>query len=147
MTNIVISISIAIAFLACCAIIVLYKIIRTRAAQHAQEILAIRTEYSKHTTKNMSTQRAVIKGQLAEQFYPLTDRCVYHPSDMRFMGDFCDYIVIDGYTKCKDENDNYINKIVFIEIKTGKAQLSRHQKLIRNAIQEGRITWETVQLD
>lgn len=96
--------------------------------------------------KSSTAQRSTIKGQLAEQFFPLMGTCEYEPSDMRFMGDFCDYIVIDGYTQCKDEGHDYINNIVFVEIKTGKAQLSRHQKLIRDAVQQGRVQWSTVRL-
>jgi len=98
------------------------------------------------STKTTAAQRSTIKGQLAEQMYPLMSDCPYRLSDMRFMGDFCDYIAVDGYTDCKDGGDNYINNIVFVEIKTGKSQLSRHQKLIRDAVHNGRVRWETVHI-
>lgn len=96
--------------------------------------------------KSSAAQRSTIKGQLAEQMYPLSERCPYLLSDMRFMGMPIDYIVFDGYTECKDAGQDYINKVVFIDIKTGNAQLSRHQKLIKDAIESGRISWETIRI-
>jgi len=97
-------------------------------------------------TRSSAAQRATIKGQLAEQFFPLMPINTHEPSDMRFIGDFCDFLCVDGYTKCKDTGDDYIDSIVFVEIKTGKAQLSRHQKLIRDAVEAGRVRWETIRV-
>ncbi len=96
--------------------------------------------------KSSTAQRATIKGQLAEQFFPLMPQNTHEPSDMRFLGDFCDFIVVDGYGRCKDEGHDYIDGVTFIEIKTGKAQLSKHQKLIRDAIKAGRVHWETIHI-
>lgn len=96
--------------------------------------------------KSSSAQRSTIKGQLAEQFFSLMPENTHEPSDMRFMGDFCDYVAVDNYTRCKDDGHDYIEAITFIEIKTGNAQLSRHQKLIRDAIQAGRVRWELIRL-
>ncbi len=125
----------------------LVSIIRSERIKYSIEISRVYSELERYKKSQNTAQRSVIKGQLAEQFYPLMGECTFHPSDMRFMGDFCDYIVIDGYTKCKDEGDDYIRDIVFVEIKTGKAQLSRHQKLIRSAVEQGRVRWETVNIN
>lgn len=100
----------------------------------------------KEVMKSVGAQRSTIKGQLAEQMYPILGDCPYSPSDMRFMGDFCDYIVIDGYTDVKDGSGEEIKQIVFVEIKTGKSRLSKHQAKIRDAVLEGRVSWNTVRL-
>jgi predicted Holliday junction resolvase-like endonuclease len=112
-----------------------------RAAQNS--INDVRDYYEKNKTKSTDTQRAVIKGQLAEQFYPLTDRCDYLPSDMRFLGMPIDYIIFDGYTDAKDDGGQ-IREIIFAEIKSGSSQLSRHQRQIRDAVIAGRVRWETI---
>lgn len=109
----------------------------------AKKLEEMRVYYEKNKNQSSNTQRAVIKGQLAEQFYPLTDRCQYHPSDMRFLGMPIDYIIFDGYTECKDEG-GHINEIIFAEIKSGSSQLSRHQREIRDAVISGRVRWETI---
>lgn len=91
--------------------------------------------------KSTDTQRAVIKGQLAEQVYPLTSS--YQLSDMRFMGMPIDYIIFDGYTETKD-GDGHIREIIFADVKSGKAQLSKTQRSIKDAVSEGRVRWETI---
>lgn len=111
--------------------------------RHEEEIRLLQKEFEKTKQVNVDKQRAVIKGQLAEQFYPLSGHCNYLPSDMRFLGMPLDYIVFDGYTECKD-NDGSFREIVFVEIKSGSSQLSRHQRQIRDAINAGRVRWETI---
>lgn len=114
---------------------------------YEQQLKNLRESSEKARLHGTASQRATIKGQLAEQFFPMMPTNTHEPSDMRFLGDFCDYIVVDGYGRCKDEGHDRIDGVTFIEIKTGKSQLSRHQKLIRDAIQAGRVYWETIRLD
>lgn len=40
------------------------------------------------------------------------------------------------------ESDDTIEKIVFLEIKTGKSQLSKIQKEIKRAVVDKRVEWE-----
>lgn len=105
----------------------------------------LESRYAKNAEKSLSTQRAVIKGQLAEQLYPLSIDCPYTLSDMKFIGMPIDYIIFDGYTQCKD-GDGEIREIIFADIKTGKATLSPHQRSIRDAVNSGRVRWETINL-
>ncbi len=103
-------------------------------------------EIAKAQNEATQASRRTIKGQLVEQLFPHMMDCEYHPADMRFLGDFCDYIVADGYTNTKD-GDGDIERIVFVEIKTGKSRLSKHQQRIKKAVEEGRVEWSTVRLD
>jgi len=132
-----------ITFVALCEVVYTLWRLQEVRKQKDKEIEEMRAYYEKNKNQSSNTQRAVIKGQLAEQFYPLTDRCQYHPSDMRFMGMPIDYIIFDGYTACKDEG-GHINEIIFAEIKSGSSQLSRHQREIRDAVINGRVRWETI---
>jgi predicted Holliday junction resolvase-like endonuclease len=140
------TIAVAIAGICFGLLCVALNIIIKERRQHRLDLEDCAQRAVKLQSKNTEQQRATIKGQLAEQLFPLSEYCEYFPSDMRFMGDFCDYVVIDGYTQCKDEGSDYIKQVVFVEIKTGKAQLSRHQKLIRDAVEAGRVRWDTVRI-
>lgn len=97
-------------------------------------------DFDQKKRKSADVARTVMRGQLLQQFVPFTTTG-YNPFDFRFMGDFCDYIIVDGYTDAKDNNSNKINKLVFVEVKTGDASLSKHQRAVRSAIQEGRVEW------
>lgn len=101
-------------------------------------------------SKSVQASRNTIKGQLAEQFFPFTDKCNFRPSDLQFIGKGFDFVGIIGYTDCKDFDPSLggkrpeIKEIVFIEIKYGKSKLSAHQALIKKAIDEKKVRWETV---
>jgi predicted Holliday junction resolvase-like endonuclease len=99
----------------------------------------------KETKRANTTQRAVIKGQIAEQLFPLSISCAYFPSDMKFMGMPIDYIIFDGYTDTKD-GEGEIREVIFADIKTGNASLTKTQRSIKKAIEEGRVRWETIHL-
>jgi len=96
--------------------------------------------------RSMSTQRAIVKGQLAEQLYPLMPDCAFLPSDMRFFGHPIDYVVFDGLTSAKD-TDGEIKEIVFVDVKTGDSRLSAHQRKIKQAVEDGRVRWLTVRCE
>lgn len=110
------------------------------------DIKLLDDELERYKKSQNTAQRATIKGHLAEQLYPLlSEACPYVLSDMRFMGMPIDYIIFDGYTECKD-GDGFIREIIFADVKSGQAQLSKAQRSIRDAINAGRVKWETINL-
>lgn len=82
--------------------------------------------------------KAVITGKVTEHLIPYLPEFKYNPKDTRFIGSPIDLIVFDGL----DEGD--LRKIVFVEIKSGKSTLSKRERLIRDAIEHGRVEWEIV---
>lgn len=102
--------------------------------------------FQKKLKKHTNTQRSVIKGQIAEQLYPMTPQCPYHISDMRFIGNPIDYIVFNGYTNSKD-GECRVEEVIFLEVKSGSARLSQTQRAIRDAINSGRVKFDTVNTD
>lgn len=127
-------------------------IIKGNNASHAMntdrlmtEIGELEAELERYKKSQNTAQRAVIKGQLAEQMFPLLQYAIggYELSDMMFIGKLFDYLIIDGYTQAKD-NGGDIKKIVFVEIKSGNAQLSMHQKKFKKAVEDCRVEWRTV---
>ena len=85
---------------------------------------------------------------MAEQFAPILPEFQYLPSDAKFLGDPVDYVVFDGYTDLRDGQGSADDvEIVLIDIKSGGARLTKGQQAIAQAIQQGRIRFETIRID
>ncbi len=92
--------------------------------------------------------RYVLKGKIAEHMVPLLqDVFKYDPSDARFIGAPIDYLIFDGYTAVKDDNSDEPIAVILADIKTGGASLNRTERKIKEAVEAGRVRWETIQLD
>ncbi|TFG26682.1 endonuclease [Candidatus Thorarchaeota archaeon] len=92
--------------------------------------------------------RYVLKGKIAEHMVPLlSDVFKYDPSDARFIGAPIDYLIFDGYTAVKDNNSDVPITVVLADIKTGNAQLNKTERKIKEAVEAGRVRWETITLD
>ncbi|MFX1367663.1 MAG: Holliday junction resolvase-like protein [Promethearchaeota archaeon] len=92
--------------------------------------------------------RYVLKGKIAEHMVPLfPDVFKYNPSDARFIGAPIDYLIFDGYTSVKDGYSEGSIKVVLADIKTGDARLNRTERKIKEAVEAGRVVWETIRVD
>jgi predicted Holliday junction resolvase-like endonuclease len=81
---------------------------------------------------------SVIKGKVTEHIIPFHKSFPFNPKDARFIGSPIDMIVFD------DLEDYF--EIYFLEIKTGESQLSKKQKLIKEAILDGRVHWRELKI-
>lgn len=98
--------------------------------------------------RSVNTSRAVLKGKMTEQLAPIMPQFEYLPSDAKFLGDPVDYVVFDGYTDLRDGEGRAEDiEIVLIDIKSGGARLTKGQVAIAQAIQAGRVRFETVRID
>lgn len=95
---------------------------------------------------SLQKSRTVIKANVTEQLLPILPSFAYNTSDARFLGNPIDYIIFDGYTEAKDAGIPEIREIIFVDVKQGNASLNRVQKLIKEAVEFGRIRWATMQL-
>ena len=88
------------------------------------------------------TQRSVLKGKIVEQLAPLLKEFTaqYNPSEAKFMGDPIDYIIY----KNKD-NDEPI-EVILLDVKTGQARLTPTQRRIEDAVNQGRVKFETLRI-
>ncbi|MFW9806336.1 MAG: Holliday junction resolvase-like protein [Candidatus Thorarchaeota archaeon] len=92
--------------------------------------------------------RYVLKGKIAEHLVPLYKEVFkYDPSDARFLGAPIDYIIFDGYTAVKDKASDEPITVILADIKTGNATLNHTERKIKEAVESGRVRWETIQLD
>jgi predicted Holliday junction resolvase-like endonuclease len=78
------------------------------------------------------------KGQILEKWCPFIDHPQiephWQPKDWSFMGNPIDYIVWDE------------EGIVFLDVKAGKSQLTKKQRMIRDLIREGKVEWREIRL-
>jgi len=73
-------------------------------------------------------QRVGIKGKVAEAFAPFLEGFPFKPSECKFIGDPIDYLVFEGL----DERD--VKGVHLLEVKNNKSKLSKHQKQIKDII-------------
>lgn len=62
----------------------------------------------------------------------------FEKNDCRSLFDPIDYVIFEGLTK-----KTSVSKILFVDIKTGKANLTGKQKEIRRLVQDKKVTWDT----
>ena len=78
---------------------------------------------------------AVTAGKVYEQLVPYLPDFPFNPKDVRFLGSPVDFVVFDGLS------DGQVARIVFVEVKTGEAQLSGRERRVRDAVHEARVEW------
>ncbi len=79
--------------------------------------------------------QAVIAGKVSEQLLPYLPGFAFSPKDVRFLGSPVDFVVFDGLAAGK------LERIVFVEAKTGGATLTGRERQIREVVARGRIEW------
>lgn len=94
---------------------------------------------------SVNRSRSTLKGKIAEQMAPLLPEFAYNPADARFIGSPVDYVIFEGLTDVADEKKKEI-RIVFMDIKHGTGNLSRTQRVIRDAVLAKKISWETLRV-
>ena len=80
--------------------------------------------------------RQVLGGQFSEQLAPYLPDFKYSPTEVRFVGKPIDFIVFKGM----DNKD--IKEVIFVEVKSGKSNLSTTERRLRETIKEKKVSWE-----
>jgi predicted Holliday junction resolvase-like endonuclease len=94
---------------------------------------------------SLTRSRHVTIGKAQEHLAPLFPEFLeqFNPSDARFLGSPLDFVVFDGL--CEDE-DAEVRQVVFVEVKTGEASLTKRERRVRDAILAGRVTYKSLRL-
>ncbi|MEO8450172.1 MAG: Holliday junction resolvase-like protein [Gemmatimonadota bacterium] len=79
---------------------------------------------------------AVTTGKVHEQLLPYFPGFTFNPKDVRFLGSPVDFVVFDGLSNGR------LERVVFLEVKTGDAVLSGRERQIREVVEAGRVEWE-----
>ena len=96
--------------------------------EHEKEIPEIRETAIKQS-------RAVLSGQFSEQIAPYLPEFPFKPTEVRFIGKPIDFVVFKGMDEKK------IEEVIFVEVKTGKSQLSNVEKTLKEAIENKKVNW------
>lgn len=135
--------------IAACVYLIMKMQLRHRISIVTKEFEKTWAEQESSVRKDAADRsRYVLKGKIAEHMVPLLqDVFKYDPSDARFIGAPIDYLIFDGYTAVKDEKSDEPITVILADIKTGNAVLNRTERKIKEAVEAGRVRWETIQLD
>lgn len=114
--------------------------------QKIQSSLLLKESVANARKDALKRSRAVIRGQASEHLAPYVVPNT-NPKDYRFMGNPIDFICFEGLSDVLDGQSDAITSVRFVDIKTGKASLNKTQRRIRDAIKEGKVTFEIINLD
>ena len=83
---------------------------------------------------------AVTAGKVHEQLVPYLPEFGFNPKDARFLGSPVDLVVFDGLSA------GDVQRVVFLEVKTGGAQLTEREKQVRAVIEARQVEWAELRL-
>jgi predicted Holliday junction resolvase-like endonuclease len=95
------------------------------------------------TSDHLKRSRQTLGGRFAEQMAPYFDEFDYDPTEARFLGSPIDFVVFPGIATGEPRG------IVFVEVKSGKAQLDSGQRKLRDIVERvgsKDIRFETIRL-
>ena len=98
---------------------------------------------SRHLTAEIKTaredaikrSRAVLNGQLSEQFAAFFPGFPADPTEIRFVGKPVDFVAFPGMST------GTINEVLFVEVKTGNAVLSNIERSLRDAVEKKNVRY------
>lgn len=91
---------------------------------------------------SIEKSKQVYIGKTLEHLAPTVATWGHKPRDCRFLAEPIDFIAFDGLF-----DDNAVNRITFIEAKTGNAKQSAREKSIKNAVEKGEVYFEEFRLE
>jgi len=81
--------------------------------------------------------KAVNIGFILERLAPSLKQFRFNRNDCRSLFEPIDYVIFEGLTQ-----RGKVDRIVFSDIKTGKARLQENQKEIKALVEKKRVTWD-----
>lgn len=106
-----------------------------------EELKSLVTQYEKYLRQDaVKRSRVSILGKVWEQIAPSLKNFPFQPEDARFVGAPIDYIVFEGM----GEKD--IKKVHFVEIKSGRANLNKQEKTLKDTILKKKVYWKEIRV-
>lgn len=122
--------------------------LKTRLLEQESEFeLSLGKAIKEARERSTNAQRHVLKGQISEKFVPFMSGFEYSPADCRFMGEPVDYVVFHRLHECADgQADMSEVSVVFLEVKSGSSRLNKRQQILKDAIAQGRVRFESIRI-
>lgn len=89
------------------------------------------------TTKSEIGAQSVNIGFILERLAPTLGSFRFNHNDCRSLFDPLDYVIFEGLSK-----NGVVNKVFFIDIKTGNARLNRRQKEIQTVVSNNKVSFK-----
>jgi predicted Holliday junction resolvase-like endonuclease len=115
--------------------------LETRATEKAELLLKEWMLKDEKRIREDAIQKseAVIRGKITEHLIPFFPDFTYNPKDARFLGTPVDLVIFDGLS------DGDVRRVVFLEVKTGKAaSLSTRERQVRDCIEARKVAYEVL---
>jgi predicted Holliday junction resolvase-like endonuclease len=119
--------------------------LRTERRAARSEVRDLTDQVDRRAKKAVDSSRAVHVAKVTEMFAPLLPQFpAYNVKDVQWVGGTIDIIVFDGL---EDATQNHFPpgaqvEIIFVDVKTGKGRVEPRQRLIRDAVNAGRVRFE-----
>ena len=84
------------------------------------------------------TTKAVGIGFIYERLAPTLEGFTFNKNDCRSMFDPIDYVIFEGLSEKKK-----VDKIIFMDVKSGKARLSAKQRTIKRVVEDKKVQFRT----
>jgi predicted Holliday junction resolvase-like endonuclease len=109
---------------------------KDKLEQNTADLSEKLTEETEARKKILSQKKSgeVRLGQIAEKLAPFLKDFTYNPENAIFLGQPIDYVVFED------------DEVIFVEIKSGKAQLSPKQRHIKKLIENNCVSWKTMRI-
>ncbi len=99
--------------------------------------------------KGRAASAHTTKGQILEKWCPFLEHPEIDPDweakNWAFMGQPIDYIIFDW--RQNKEINVADGRVIMLDVKSGKSQLTTKQRRIRDLIQAGKVEWRTIRLE
>ena len=99
--------------------------------------LSLQQLTAKKKQKIENTTQSVNMGFILERLAPVLEEFRFNKNDCRSLFDPIDYVIFDGLHK-----NGKVQKIFFIDIKSGAAKLKKNQKAIKTKIEEKKVEFK-----
>lgn len=103
-----------------------------------QQRLDIKERIQQMSTRPKITAKAVNIGFILERIAPAFDHFPFEHNDCRSIYEPIDYVIFEGLT-----TKGIVTKIIFTDIKTGKARLKNNQKEVKSLIERKKVEFLT----
>ncbi|MAG59314.1 hypothetical protein CMO96_00800 [Candidatus Woesebacteria bacterium] len=109
-------------------IILFFLFVKEKASRRKSE-----ARYKKLLSQKKSSE--VRLGHISETIAPFLESFEFNPEECSFLGKPIDYI---SFSK---------EAITIVEIKSGRAQLTKKQRQIRDLIKDGKVYWKEIRIE
>jgi len=93
-------------------------------------------ELPNHRKEAILRSRSVLGGHFTENLAPYLPDFPYKPNECTFIGKPIDFLVFKG------SDEKQIDEVIFVEVKSGKSKLTKHEKNLKETIKNKRVKWE-----